>query len=168
MLNSLLMALRFLILVFSGHKQIALENAALRHQLAVFTRDGKRPRLRDRDRLFWITLKRIWKDWRAALVMVQPDTVISWQRKRFKSYWWKLSQPKGPGRPRAHFEIRKLVRAMAAANPLWGAPRVHGELLKLGFEISERTVSRLMPKKDRKPTQTSMTFLRNHVGQVVS
>ena len=152
--------------MFGGHKQVALENAALRHQLAVFTRGAKRPRLRDRDRLFWIALKRIWKDWRAALVIVQPETVISWQRKRFKRYWWRLSQPKGPGRPRIHLEIRKLVRSMAAVNPLWGAPRVHGELLKLGFEISERTVSRLMPRKDRKLTQTWMTFLRNHVGVV--
>lgn len=88
MLNSLLLALRFLILVFSGHKQVALENVALRQQLAVFTRERKRPRLRDRDRLFWIALKRIWKEWRAALVMVQPETVIEWQRKRFKRYWW--------------------------------------------------------------------------------
>ena len=167
MLNSLLLTLRFLILVFSGHKQVGLENAALRHQLAVFSREGKRPRLRDRDRLFWIALKRIWKGWRAALVIVRPETVISWQRKRFKRYWWSLSQPKGPGRPRASLEIRKLVRTMATANPLWGAPRVHGELLKLGFEISERTVSRLMPK-GRKSMQTWMTFLRNHVGQLVS
>src|SRR5213593_2723448 len=119
---------------------VALENAALRHQLAVFGHEGERPRLRDRDRLFWIAIRRIWKDWRTALVIVQPETVISWQRKRFKRYWWSLSQPKGPGRPRASLEIRNLVRTMATANPLWGAPRVHGELLKLGFEI--RTVRR--------------------------
>src|SRR5436190_24267193 len=104
MLNSLLLTLRFLILVFRGHQQVALESAALRHQLAVFSREGKRPRLRDRDRFFWIALKRIWKDWRTALVIVQPETVISWQRKRFKRYWWSLSQPKGPGRPRASLE----------------------------------------------------------------
>lgn len=168
MLNSLLLAFRFLVLVFSGHRQVALENIALRHQLAVFTREKNRPRLRDRDRLFWITLQRLWKDWRSALVLVQPETVIGWQRKRFKRYWWRLSQSKGPGRPRVDSEIRKLVRTMAGANPIWGAPRIHGELLKLGFEISERTVSRLMPKRDRKPSQTWMAFLRNHVGQVVS
>ena len=166
-MNSLLLAIRFLILVFSGHKQVALENIALRHQLAVFTRQKKRPRLRDRDRLFWITLRRLWKDWRSALVFIQPETVTGWQRKRFKTYWRNLSQSKGLGRPRVDSEIRKLVRTMAAANPIWGAPRIHGELLKLGFEISERTISRLMPK-DRKPTQTWMTFLRNHVGQLVS
>ena len=167
MLNSFVLAIRFLILVFSGHRQVALENIALRHQLAVFTRERKRPRLRDRDRLFWIALKKLWKDWRAALAFVQPETVIGWQRQRFKRYWWRLSQLKGPGRQRVYLEIRELVRTMVAANPIWGAPRIHGELLKLGFEISERTVSRLMPT-DRKPTQTWMTFLRNHVGQLVS
>jgi len=167
MLNSLLLAIRFLVLLFSGHKQVALENIALRHQLSVYIREKKRPRLRDRDRWFWIALKKIWKDWRSALEFVQPETVIGWQRTRFKRYWWRLSQSKAPGRPRVYLEVRKLVRTMAGANPTWGAPRIHGELLKLGFQISERTVSRLMPK-DRKPTQTWMTFLRNHVGQLVS
>src|SRR5215831_13069354 len=87
MLNSFLLAFRFLVLVFSGHRQVALENIALRHQLAVFTRDKKRPRLHHRDRLLWIALKRLWKDWRSALVFVQPETVTGWQRKRFKRYW---------------------------------------------------------------------------------
>ena len=121
MLNSFLLAIRFLILVFSGHKQVALENIALRHQLAVFTRGKKRPRLRDRDRLFWIALKNLWKDWRSALKFVQPETVIGWQHKRFKRYWRRLSQPRRPGRPRVCLEIRKLVRTMVAANRIWGA-----------------------------------------------
>jgi hypothetical protein len=84
MLNALFLALRFLILVFSDHKQVALENAAFRHQLAVYTRQRKRPRLHDRDRLFWIVLKKLWKDWRSALEFVQPETVIGWQHHRFK------------------------------------------------------------------------------------
>jgi putative transposase len=151
MLNAILVAVRFVILAFSGHKQVALENAALRQQLAVFKRDVKRPKLHGRDRLFWITLRMIWEDWKSALVIVQPETVVSWHRNRFKRYWCQLSRPKMPGRPPVTGEIRKLVRTMALANPLWGALRVHGELLKLGFEISERTVSRLMPKKERKP-----------------
>src|SRR5262245_5626599 len=167
MLNSFFLSIRFLFLIFGGHKHVALENIALRHQLAVFTREKKRPRLRNRDRLFWIALKKIWKDWRSALEFVQPETVIGWHSRRFKHYWWRLSQPKRSGRPRVYLEVRKLVRTMAAANPIWGAPRIHGELLKLGFEVSERTVSRLMPK-DRRPTQRWMTFLRNHVGQLVS
>jgi putative transposase len=127
-----------------------------------------RPKLFRRDRLFWIVLSRICKEWKSALMVVQPDTVVSWQRKRFKRYWWKLSQPKGPGRPQVRAEICILIRKMAAANPLWGAPRVHGELLKLGFDISERTVSRLMPKRRKVPSQTWKTFLANHVGQIVS
>src|SRR5499427_3450149 len=95
MLNSFFLAVRFLILVCTGQKQVALENIALRHQLAVFTRERKRPRLRDRDRLFWIALKKLWRDWRTALVFVQPETVTGWQRTRFKRYWRRLS--KGPG-----------------------------------------------------------------------
>ena len=82
MLNSFLLAIRFLVLLFSGHKQVALENIALRHQLSVYIREKKRPRLRDRDRLFWIALKKIWKDWRSALEFVQPETVTGWQRTR--------------------------------------------------------------------------------------
>ena len=168
MLNAILRWIRFVILVLGGHQQVALENAALRQQLAVFKRDVKRQKLRRWDRLFWIGLRAIWKDWKSALVIVRPETVISWQQKRFKRYWWRLSQSKGPGRPRVSSEIRTLISNMAATNPFWGAPRVHGELLKLGYEISERTVSRLMPKNDKKPSQTWTTFLRNHVGQMVS
>src|SRR5205807_6257991 len=84
-----------------------------------------------------------------------------WQRNRFKRYWWRLSQPKTPGRPPMSSDIRTLVRTMADANVTWGAPRIHGELLKLGFEISERTVSRLMPKRRKEPSQTWKTFLSN-------
>src|SRR5215831_9979652 len=91
MLNSLFLAIRFLILIFSGYKHVALENVALRHQLAVFKREKKRPRLRNRDRWFWIALKKLWKDWRTALEFVRPETVTGWQSKRFKRYWWRLS-----------------------------------------------------------------------------
>src|SRR5207244_7907813 len=111
---------------------------------------------------------KISKEWRTAIVIAQPATVVGWQRRRFKRYWWKLSRTNGPGRPRVPAEIRRLIHKMAAANPLWGAPRIHGELLKLGFEISERTVSRLMPKQRKEPSQTWKTFLSNHVGQLIS
>jgi hypothetical protein len=168
MLNVIVVSIRFILLILGGQKQVALENVALRQQLAVFKRDVRRPKLNGRDRLFWVGLRMLWQDWKAALVIVRPETVISWHRKRFKRYWWKLSQPKQPGRPPVRSEIRKLIQAMSTANPTWGAPRVHGELKKLGFKISERTVSRLMPKKTGKPSQTWMTLLRNHVGQMVS
>jgi putative transposase len=159
-------SIRFILLILGGQKQVALENVALRQQLAV--RTTPRPKLNNRDRLFWIGLYMIWQDWKSALMIVQPETVTSWHRKRFRRFWWKLSQAKQPGRPRTRSEIQKLIHAMATANPTWGAPRVHGELKKLGFKIAERTVSRLMPNKRGKPSQTWMTFLRNHVGQMVS
>ena len=144
MINAILLGLRLVILVLSGQKQIALENAAMRQQLAVFKREVKRSELSRWDRSFWIGLKTIWKDWRSALVIVRPATVIGWQRTRFKRYWSRLSQRNGPGQPPVSSEIRKLVRTMVTANDLWGAPRIHGELLKLGFDVSERTVSRLI------------------------
>jgi len=129
MLNAIVVAVRFVILLVNGHKQVALENAALRQQLAVFKRDKKRPTLRGGDRVFWIALSKVWKNWKSALVMVRPETVISWQRNRFKRYWRQLSQAKGPGRPAVSSEICKLIRTMAEANVTWGAPRIHGELL---------------------------------------
>jgi hypothetical protein len=153
MVNSIAGWIRFILLVLGGQKQVALENAALRQQLAVFKRDVRRPKLNDRDRLFWIVLRMIWQDWKSALLIVRPETVISWHRERFKRYWRRLSQWKQPGRPRTGSEIRKLIRTMATANPTWGAPRVYGELKKLGFRVSERTVSRWMPKKTGKPSQ---------------
>jgi putative transposase len=131
MLKAFVKTLRF-ILILAGHKQIALENAALRQQLTILKRTQPRPKLRHHDRLFWIVLMKIWKQWRTALVIVQPTTVVSWQRRRFKQYWSRLSQKKKPGRPQVSTELRKLVRTMAAANVTWGAPRIHGELLKLG------------------------------------
>jgi len=103
-----------------------------------------------------------------VLVIVSPDTVLRWQRRRFREYWTQLSRRPTGGRPRIDTEIAALIRKMAAANRLWGAPRIHGELLKLGIEISERTVSRLMPKRRPGPSQTWRTFLANHVGELVS
>jgi hypothetical protein len=120
--NAILLGFRFLILLLSGQKQVALENLALRQQLAVFKRHVERPKMGRQDRLFWIALKSVWKEWKSALVIVRPETVISWQRNRFKRYCWRLSQGKGPGRPRLNSEIRNLIKTMAAANPLWGAP----------------------------------------------
>src|SRR5215510_5381690 len=121
MLRAVFSTLRFIMVTVVGHKQIALENAALRQQLAILKREQPRPKLQYRDRLFWIFLMKTWKQWRTALVIVQPATVVSWQRRRFRQYWWKLSQKKGPGRPQVAAQVRKLVRTMAAANVTWGA-----------------------------------------------
>jgi hypothetical protein len=117
--------------------------------------------------VFWLFLSRFWVNWREVLIIVKPDTVVRWHRKRFASYWSRLSRNL-PGRPGTDREIRELIRRMAKSNPLWGAPRVHGELLKLGINISERTVSRWMPRRTKPPSQTWRAFLDNHVGELVS
>jgi len=167
MITLLLHLLRLLPFVCGGHRQLALENLALRHQLAVYKRTALRPKLRTMDRLFWVGLARIWVGWRQSLVIVTPETVLRWQRRRFREYWTKLSG-RPAGRPSVHAEIKALVTTMATANPLWGAPRIHGELLKLGIHVAERTVSRLLPKRPTTPSQTWRTFLANHVHDLVS
>jgi putative transposase len=113
-------------------------------------------------------LSGVWAEWRQALIIVTPDTVLRWHRRRFRDYWTKLSRRPQVGRPSINPEIIALVRKMAAANPLWGAPRIHGELRKLGIAVAERTVSRLMPKRPTSPSQTWRTFLTNHVQDLVS
>ena len=140
----------------------------MRQQLAVYKRMMTRPRLRRTDRLFWVGLARIWAGWRQSLVIVTPDTVLRWQRRRFRAYWTRLSGRTTGGRPPINAEIRALITRMATANPLWGAPRIHGELLKVGIDVAERTVSRLMPKRRPHPSQTWRTFLANHVRDLVS
>jgi putative transposase len=139
MITTLLHLVRLCPFLCGGHRQLALENVALRQQLAVYKRMISRPALRRSDRLVWAWLSRVWTGWRAALVTVAPDTVLRWQRQRFRLYWTTLSGRPTGGRPPISPEIRALVTRMAAANPLWGAPRIHGELLKLGLDIGERS-----------------------------
>ena len=142
MITLLLRRLRLLPFLCGGHRQLALENLALRYQLAVYKRTVTRPKLRTTDRLFWVWLARVWAGWRQPLLIVTPATVLRWQRRRFREYWTTLSRRPTGGRPPVKAEIKALVTRMAAANPLWGAPRIHGELLKLGITVAERTVSR--------------------------
>ncbi len=168
MVTLLLHLLRLLPFLCGGHRQVALENLALRHQLAVYKKTVNRPKLRSSDRLFWIALSRVWAGWRQALVIVSPNTVLRWQRRRFREYWTRLSGRPPGGRPPVSRQIRALVVRMAQANPLWGAPRIHSELKKLGIEVAERTVSRLLPKRRTPPSQTWRTFLANHVRDLVS
>src|SRR5215471_15849673 len=153
---------------FRERGNLALENLALRQQLGVLRRKKGVPRLRRKDRVFWVVLSGIWSPWRRALHMVQADTVVGWQRKGFRIYWARISRRRSAGRPEVGVEVRALIKQMAAANAFWGAPRIHGELLKLGIEISERTVSRLMPKSRKPPSQTWQAFLHNHVRDLVS
>src|SRR6267378_2776549 len=126
---------------------LVLENLALRQQLALLRRRSKRPRFGPLDRLFWIWLSQRWARWRETLNVVRPETVIRWHRQGFRAFWnWKSRRGR-TGRPPVDWEVAKLVRTMALANPLWGAPRIHGELLKLGLNFSQRTVGRLMPRE---------------------
>ena len=104
-------------------KELAVENLALRQQLAVLKQGNRRPRLRHADRIFWVWMSRLWSDWRALLVIVQPDTVVKWHRLGFKLYWRRRSRPRNPGRPKIDAEIRRLVRRMCREDPLWGVPR---------------------------------------------
>jgi putative transposase len=159
----LAMVFYFRCFVVTRHR-LALEAGALRQQLAVFKRKQSRPRLQRLDRLFWVALRRLWSGWTDALIIVQPETVVSWHRAGFRLFWrWRSQRA---GRPKLDKEIRELIRRMKADNPTWGAPRIHGELLQLGFEISEPTVSRylqgLKRRCDEGKAKRWLAFLNNH------
>jgi putative transposase len=150
----------------STRRQLAIEVFALRQQLGVLKRSIKRPRLTNADRGLWVLLSRRWSSWSDALIIVKPATVIRWHRAGFRRYWTWRSRAKG-GRPAIDPEIRALIKRMATAN-MWGAPRIHGELLELGIEISEATVSKYLPRRRKPPSQTWRSFLENHVDTLVS
>ncbi len=160
--------LRSLVSTFETRGSLALENLALRQQLAVQKRSVKRPRLSNLDRGLWVLLRRFWTDWAKVLVIVKPDTVVRWHRAGFRRYWTWRSRRLRPGRPCVAPEIRELIRNMCRANPLWGAPRVHGELAKLGISISQAAVSKYMIRRRKPPSQTWRSFLDNHVEDLVS
>ncbi len=131
---------RCLVSAFWTRRELALENLALRQQLAVLRRSVKRPRVSVFDRGFWVVLSRIWRDWRRSLVLVKPETVIRWHRSGFRRYWTWKSRRRRPGRPPIDPEVRAPIRKMSEANPRWGAPRVHGELRKIGIDVSQAGV----------------------------
>ena len=131
---------------FLSRAALHLENLALRQQLAALDRKGARPSLRMADRLFWVVLSRLWSGWREILVIVKPETVIGWHRKGFRRFWTRKSRRGKPGRPPVPSEVRGLIRRMSRENPLWGAPRIHGELRMLGYDVSEAAVSKYMPR----------------------
>ena len=140
---------------------LAIENAALRQQLALFKEKSPKPRLRGADRASWVLLRRFWSGWSNALIIVEPEIVVGWRRAGFKRYWrWKS---RSAGRPRVARDIPALIRRMVREND-WGAPRIHAELIKLGYDVSQRTVSRYMAKKPASPDAIERwkTFLRNH------
>ena len=149
---------------FRSRYSLGLEILALRQQLGVLKRKHPRPRLRIQDRIFWILLRRLWPAWSNVLVIVKPETVVAWHRAGFRLFWRLRSRPKSLGRPKIDAEVRALIRRMVEENPGWGAPRIHGELLKLGFDVSERTVSRYLRRLSPREQARKLwaAFLRNH------
>ncbi len=155
-----------LLCVFRDRRSLMLENLALRQQLVVLKRKHPRPKLGPLDKLFWVLARRFWPQWKEALLIVLPETVVRWHRAGFKLYWAMLCKVRKRvgGGPRISKQIRELIFQMVAENPSWGAPRIHGELLMLGFEVSESTISRWMKRAPRSPEPAKrwLAFLRNH------
>ena len=149
---------------------LGLEILALRQQLGVLKRKRPHARLRTRDRMFWILLRRLWPAWSNVLVIVKPETVVGWHRAGFRLFWRFRSQTRNPGRPTISAEIQAVIRRMVEENPTWGGPRVHGELLKLGFDLSERTVSRYVRRLTPRDQARKLwaAFLRNHRDVIVA
>src|SRR5487761_1614290 len=157
------------VLIWSGfvrllrsRSALTAENLVLRQQINVLRRSTpKRLCFRGMDRLIFVGLHRLFPDVRSALAIVQPNTLVRWHRSGFRAYWrWKSRSRNG--RPKVALEIRQLIREMSLANPLWGAPRIHGELLKLGIDIGQTSVAKYIAKRRRPPSQGWRTFLRNH------
>ena len=151
--------------LFRSRRRLLLENLVLRQQLATLKRRHRRARLDLVDKLFWVAVRRFWSGWKQALIVVTPETVVRWHRAGFRLYWRLISRVrKATGRRPTPKEVRELIFRMVAENPTWGAPRIHGELLMLGFDFSERTISRWMKRAPQDPERAKrwLAFLRNH------
>src|ERR1017187_4652741 len=152
MFARLRLLLGWVLSVFRSREDLVLENLALRQQLLALHAKRPRPRLGSIDKLFWIALRSLWTGWKKSLILVTPETVVRWHRAGFRLYWAWLSRTRRVGgRKPLTKELRDLIFRMVAENPNWGAPRIHGELLKLGFDISERTVSRWVKRASKNP-----------------
>src|ERR1700676_4853761 len=151
--------------LFCTRRSLLLENLALRQQLGALKRRRPRPRLAVFDKVFWVLAREYWTGWKQALIVVTPETVVRWHQAGFRLYWKLISKVRSPiGRRQTPKEVRELIFRMVAENPAWGAPRIHGELLMLGFYVSERTISRWMKRapRDPEPAKRWLAFLRNH------
>jgi hypothetical protein len=168
MIALILFVLGILASPFKAKSRLEAENAALRQQLIVLRRKVKsRPRLANTDRWFFVQLYRWFPSILDVLTIIRPETLVRWHRAGFRRYWHWKSRRRG-GRPQVQSELRALIRQMSVENPLWGAPRIHGELLKLGIDIGESSVSKYLVRCRKPPSQTWRTFLENHVKQMVS
>src|SRR6266581_2718828 len=163
MLAFLWIALPYPFSFFRPRQDLALEVLALRHQLMVLKRQTGRPKLGRSDRYLWMLLMRVWPNWRTALLIVRPETLIGWQRAGFRMFWrWKSRRRLG--RPGKDAELIRLIRRMWALNPTWGSPRIRDELAKLGLKVSTATIRKYRPKSRGKPSQSWWTFLQNHAS----
>src|SRR6202045_3506830 len=153
---------------FKSKSRLEAENAVLRHQLIVLRRKVRgRPRLMSSDRWFFIQLYRWFPSILQVLTIIRPETLVRWHRAGFRSYWRWKSRRLG-GRPQIDTELRILIQRMSIENPLWGAPRIHGELLKLGFEVAQSSVAKYMVKRRGPPSQGWRTFLHNHAPEIAA
>jgi len=151
-----------------SRERLRAENLALRHQLNIALRQSpKRLQLKNPDRFLFVWLYRLWPGALNSIVIVKPETVVRWHRCGFKAFWrWKSRGRRG--RPRIPREVRDLIREVSLANPLWGATRIHGELLKIGIDVAQSTVAKYMVKGRRPPSQSWKTFVRNHADGIAS
>src|SRR3974390_2718427 len=157
-----------LILPFKSKSRLEAENVALRHQVMVLRRQvGGRVHLTNLDRLFLVQLYHWFPSIRRVLAIIRPETVVRWHRAGFPCYWRWKARSRG-GRPQIGAELRALIRRMNVENPLWGAPRIHGELLKLGFDVAQSSVAKYMAKRGGPPSQGWRTFLRNHAPDIAA
>ena len=159
--------LNWILALWKGRADLALENLALRHQVLILERGCKKPRAAESDRLIWIVLSRMWGGWQEALHLFKPRTVLDWSRNVFSRWWAWISRAKG-GRPKIERETVELNRQMWNENPTWGAPRIRWELLKLGIQVSQSTVQKYRPRWKGPRDQKWTTFLRNHLDSVAS
>jgi len=168
MVAFLSLLLHVLVSPFKTQARLEAEIVMLRHQLNVLRRHvSSKPKLATADRLLFVWLYRLFPSVLDAVAIVQPETIIRWHRAGFRLYWRWKSRSRG-GRPKVPLEIRRLIREMSLANRLWGAPRIHGELLKIGIEVAQSTVAKYMAKRGRGSSQTWKTFLRNHMAGIAA
>jgi hypothetical protein len=161
-----LLTFEFFRLLFKSRQSLITENLLLKQQILILKRRNKRPKLKNVDRIILVWISKLWNDWKSAIIIVKPETLIGWHRKGFQLYWkWNSRRA---GRPKIDWELIKLIRKLQKENPIWTSQRIQGELQKLGFSVCENTVSKYMrkPKSDDGKRQQWLTFLRNHAKYI--
>lgn len=156
----------FMVCWFQRRQDLALENIELRQQLAVLQRSAKRPRFTDGDRLFWMIYSRITDGWQKVLRIARPQTILDWQRSRFKKFWARKCRRKGPGRPQTDRDVQELIRTLSRSNPTWGTSRIIGELAKLGIRVFKRTVDKYRVRRKGTPSPSWKAFLSNETKAI--